>query len=69
MLIEPSANNAIEIRLDDNSIMKMHHTLTEGRDHLYITNRGGLQIDIREGLNWKTIATETIIRITVAHVG
>lgn len=67
MNIQPEANNAIQITLDDNSTIKMHHTQHGEHDSLFLSSSGKhLIVETRKGLDWEEITTSSIIKITVA---
>ncbi len=70
MKIQPEANNAIVIELEDDTKIKMHNTVHGDNDYLFLSNRSGLRVEISsDRMNWKTVATETMIRISVVKEG
>ena len=66
MKIQPEAINAVVIILEDGSEIKTHNTVHGDADYLFLNNRGGLRVETTaDRMNWKTIATDTMIRISV----
>ena len=64
MKIQPVADNAIVIELDDGSSLKMHNTVHGDISYLFISGNV-LTVEIMKGLNWEHLAvTRGMIRVS-----
>lgn len=65
MKIQPEANNAILLELEDDSIFRLHNSMHGNKDYLFITNCD-IKIEKCEGLEYKKLFEGTnIIRISI----
>ncbi len=70
MKVQPEAHNAITIELDDGAIFRLHHTLHDNKDYLFINaeHRSIFEVDKSKGLEWENVYSGTgLIRISKAE--
>ena len=66
MKIQPETQNVVVIILEDGSEIKAHNPVHGDADYLFLAHHGGLRVETPDDrANWKTIATDTLIRISV----
>jgi hypothetical protein len=64
MIIQPEAFNAISIKFDDGTTIRLHHSLLGNTDYLYIQG-DALTVDKSKGLTWEPVLTqEHMVRIS-----
>jgi len=65
MRVQPEAENAVSIILDDGTSFKLHNTIHGGKSYLFVRSNEGLQIDTMVGLDWQPlIQTNFNIRLS-----